>query len=273
MFSVIIPLYNKELSIINTIHSVLNQTFQNFEIIVINDGSTDNSAEIVEGIEDSRIRLIHQENKGVSAARNRGIGESRYEWIAFLDGDDLWENGHLEEIVKMIRKFPNDKVFTTSFIRDSEVILNNNSTDNQPILVIEDYFKDALRLSVTNSSIICLNIEVLNKVGIFNENYVRGEDIDLWSRIAKKYRFIKSNLITAIYREDAENRSNLIYVKVRKTFAGHVNLRKCKNKNEEKYYMYFIVNSFKHSILNKRWSDTYYMLYRYNFKLIAYLKS
>src|SRR5690554_5521626 len=97
MFSVVIPLYNKELSISNTIQSVLDQTFQNFEIVIVNDGSTDNSVKEVEKFDDKRIRLIHQENQGVSAARNRGIKEARYEWIAFLDGDDLWEKEHLEE--------------------------------------------------------------------------------------------------------------------------------------------------------------------------------
>jgi glycosyltransferase involved in cell wall biosynthesis len=84
MFSVIIPLYNKELSISNTIQSVLDQTFQNFEIVIVNDGSTDNSVKEVEKFDDKRIRLIHQENKGVSAARNRGIEEAKYEWIAFF---------------------------------------------------------------------------------------------------------------------------------------------------------------------------------------------
>lgn len=86
MFSVVIPLYNKELSIGNTIQSVLDQTCQDFEIIVVNDGSTDNSAAVVEAIEDDRIRLIHQENQGVSAARNRGIEETRGEWVAFWMG-------------------------------------------------------------------------------------------------------------------------------------------------------------------------------------------
>ena len=89
MFSIIIPLYNKELSVGNTIHSVLNQRFQDFEVLVVNDGSTDNSAKAVEKINDARIRLITQTNVGVSAARNRGITEAKFEWIAFLDSDDL----------------------------------------------------------------------------------------------------------------------------------------------------------------------------------------
>src|SRR5690625_5076160 len=114
MFSVVIPLYNKELSIRNTLQSVLDQTFTDFEIVIVNDGSTDSSAAIVEEFTDPRIRLIHQENQGVSAARNKGIEEAKYDWIVFLDGDDLWENNHLEEFVKMIKLFPEDRVFCTS---------------------------------------------------------------------------------------------------------------------------------------------------------------
>src|SRR5690606_6751565 len=115
MFSVVIPLYNKELSVRNTINSVLDQTFKEFEIVIVNDGSTDNSVKEVEKFDDKRIRLIHQENKGVSAARNRGIEEAKYEWIAFLDADDLWRENHLEEVVRMINIFPDFKVYVTSF--------------------------------------------------------------------------------------------------------------------------------------------------------------
>ena len=89
MFSVVIPLYNKELSIINTIQSVLDQTFQNFEIVVVNDGSTDRSVEMVEQFNDPRIRIINKSNGGVSSARNRGIQEAKYELVAFLDADDF----------------------------------------------------------------------------------------------------------------------------------------------------------------------------------------
>ena len=106
MFSIVIPLYNKELSISNTIQSVLDQTFQNFEIVIVNDGSTDNSVKEVEEFDDKRIRLIHQKNQGVSAARNRGIEEAKYEWVAFLDADDLWMKEHLEEYAKVVIENP-----------------------------------------------------------------------------------------------------------------------------------------------------------------------
>ncbi|MFA6873908.1 MAG: glycosyltransferase family A protein, partial [Bacteroidaceae bacterium] len=115
MISVIIPLYNKERYIKRAICSVLNQSFGNFEIVVINDGSTDNSASIVESIDDTRIKLINQKNTGVSAARNKGIAESKYDFIAFLDADDEWKENHLAIIASLIEKYPLCGVFATSY--------------------------------------------------------------------------------------------------------------------------------------------------------------
>lgn len=97
MISVIIPLYNKEKQVAHTLESVLSQTFQRFEIVVVNDGSTDNSVAEVEKIGDSRIRLIHQKNGGVSAARNRGIEDSKYEllafWMPMMNGNrSIWKH-------------------------------------------------------------------------------------------------------------------------------------------------------------------------------------
>ena len=83
MISIVIPLYNKEQQIGKTLESVFAQSFQDYEVVIVNDGSTDKSVEIVEGMADKRIRLINQKNSGVSAARNKGIQESRGEYIAF----------------------------------------------------------------------------------------------------------------------------------------------------------------------------------------------
>ncbi|MDD2799760.1 MAG: glycosyltransferase family A protein [Bacteroidales bacterium] len=107
MFSIIIPLYNKAHTIKRTLDSVLNQTFTNYEIIIINDGSTDNSVSFIKSnFNDARIRIIEQENKGVSGARNRGISEAKNEYIAFLDGDDEWLPEYLEFMVKTSLEYP-----------------------------------------------------------------------------------------------------------------------------------------------------------------------
>ena len=113
-FSIIIPLYNKAPYIERAINSVLNQSLQNFEIIVVNDGSSDGGEKIVTKIVDERLKLVSQKNAGVSAARNTGAKEAQYEYLAFLDGDDTWEPNFLSEIVKLIGNFPDAGIYGTS---------------------------------------------------------------------------------------------------------------------------------------------------------------
>ena len=115
MFSIVIPLYNKENLIEYSIRSILSQTFQDFEIIVVNDGSTDNSVSIAESVMDSRIRIINQTNAGVSAARNRGIKEARYNLIAFMDADDEWKPDYLDTQYRLIQKYPECSVFACNY--------------------------------------------------------------------------------------------------------------------------------------------------------------
>lgn len=206
MFSVVIPLYNKEVSIQTTIQSVLEQTHQDFEIIVIDDGSTDNSAKRVKEIPDSRIKLIQQKNQGVSAARNKGIQEAKYEWIALLDGDDLWKPNHLEENLKMMHKFPDEKVYVTSFKYSNNQTMYKHNRPS-PIFKIENYFKEALKEKLVWTSIVVIHKSCFNIIGDFNIKLSRGEDLDLWERLAKKFDIIKSDTVTAVYRVEAENRS------------------------------------------------------------------
>ena len=105
MISVVIPLYNKEKQIAETLQSVLLQSFRNFEIVIVNDGSTDGSVAAAEAVQDARIRIIQQENAGVSAARNRGIAAAKYELIAFLDADDRWKPEYLRLVFLAVRRF------------------------------------------------------------------------------------------------------------------------------------------------------------------------
>lgn len=234
MFSVVIPLYNKELSIRNTILSVLNQSYQNFEIVVVNDGSTDGSIDVINNIEDTRIRIIHQSNQGVSTARNKGIKESKYEWIAFLDGDDLWENNHLEEIINMMEIYPNEKVFVTSFEYSDKRKLFKHNRDRS-VFIIDNYFKEAIDEILIWTSIIVLNKECIEKVNGFNPILKRGEDVDLWGRVSKKFNIVKSNKVTAIYRVDAENRTSLSK-DLESTHVYYLNLSNTINNYEFIYY-------------------------------------
>lgn len=241
MFSVIVPLYNKEFSIKNTIQSVLNQTCGDFEIIIVNDGSTDGSLQVVKSIDDARVRIIDKPNGGVSSARNRGVEEAKYEWIAFLDGDDIWKENHLEVLRQLINSYPKDKVFCTSYIRSDQMIPTKQSND---ILVIEDYFLEAHTYFFW-TSVVCLHSSVFKNVGLFLDGYSRGEDLELWQRIGRYYRFIRSKTITAVYKIDAENKltnTNFIYSKstisnVHKRFSSYT------RSSEKIFYLKALKNS------------------------------
>ena len=128
MISVVIPLYNKEKSIAQTLECVLNQTYKDFEVIVVDDGSKDNSAAIVAQFTDTRIHLIRQENGGVSAARNRGIEEAQGKYVAFLDADDVWLTDHLESLVNLIRQYSQCRTWSSNYVN------NINGTDYNIIL-------------------------------------------------------------------------------------------------------------------------------------------
>lgn len=240
MFSIVIPLYNKELSIENTIQSVLDQTYQNYEIIVVNDGSNDSSAKVVQSIRDTRVRMIHQKNQGVSAARNRGITEANHDWIAFLDGDDLWEKNHLEEIVAMMADFPMDKIYVTSFEYSDERKVFKHSR-SESIFEIENYFKEALKEALIWTSIIAIHRDCFKKVGYFNTDLNRGEDTDLWVRLASNFDIIKSSVITATYRVEAENRTALSK-NLESTYIYYINLDEIEDVYEKKYFKEMIAN-------------------------------
>lgn len=193
MISVIIPLYNKASTISNVINSVLHQTVQDFEIIVVNDGSTDDGVETVRRIKDSRIKVIDQVNQGVSAARNRGVKESKCEWLAFLDADDVWKPTYLETVMELMRKYPDCSVFATAYQRCnangvlSDVRLNGVLKDEDQIL--DNYFEIATKSDppIHTSSVI-IRKESLLSVGGFPEGVHQGEDLLTWARLATKYK-------------------------------------------------------------------------------------
>src|SRR5690606_23650111 len=233
MFSVVIPLYNKELSVRNTINSVLDQTFKEFEVIIVNDGSTDNSLEIVQQFKDDRIRIIDKPNGGVSSARNRGIKEANYEWIAFLDADDLWEDNHLEVVLKMMKKFPEKNIYATSFeYSDGRKI---NRIESSEIYIVENYFKSVLEEYLIWTGVIVVHRLALSRVGLFNIKLSRGEDLDLWARLAKNYDIVKSRIITAQYRVEAENRSDLSF-NLNKSRVFHYDFNTATTEDEIIYY-------------------------------------
>lgn len=263
MFTVVIPLYNKEVSIKNTIESVLRQTYQKFEIIIVNDGSTDNSIKIVETINDDRITLINQNNKGVSVARNCGIKAANNEWISFLDGDDLWKSNHLEEVKKMMQKFPDEKVYVTSFeYSDKRPMFKYSRTDS--ISKIESYFKEAIKEHLIWTSIVVVDKSCLNEVGGFDERLSRGEDLDLWARLMRNYTAIKSDEVTAIYNMDGADLSlgKSVYTK---SILSLIDLKGLVG-DERKYFKRMLINRLKYDIKTLDLFEILKLLFKHNFQ-------
>lgn len=265
-FSVVIPLYNKEQSIVNTLLSVLKQSYQNFEIVVIDDGSTDNSVDAVKTINDERIRLINQENQGVSAARNRGIREAKYEWIAFLDGDDIWESDHLEEIIKMRNIVPNEKVYVTSFEYSDKRTMYKHKR-NSSIFKIENYFSEVMRERLIWTSIVVVNKSCFEKVGYFNIKLNRGEDLDLWARLSKHFTIIKSEKVTAIYNLE----ETLSLTKSRSVYQNSIlSIIDLKNKTsfERLYYKRMLINRLKSDLKMLEIKEFFKIVLKHNIELL-----
>lgn len=204
MISVVIPLYNKEKSIARTLECVLNQTYQDFEVVVVNDGSKDRSAAVVEQFTDARIRLIKQTNGGVSAARNRGIAEARGEYVAFLDADDVWLPDHLANLESLIINYPQCRAWSTSYIN------NENGVDHPIILnklpfggesgVLSNYFEVcSCSHPPVWSSAVCVEKSLLTEIGGFPVGVTSGEDLLTWARIAIKTDWTYSMKATAVY--------------------------------------------------------------------------
>lgn len=189
MISVIIPLYNKKESIATALNSVLAQTYQDFEVMVVDDGSTDDGAAVVEGYTDPRIRLIRQANAGVSAARNKGIAEAKGEYVAFLDADDEWMPEFLEEIVALQSEFPECKAQATSYVQhmngEKHGIILNKLPFSGEHGVLTNYFEVASHSHPPVCSIcVCIERLLLQEIGGFPLGIKSGEDLLTWARIA-----------------------------------------------------------------------------------------
>ena len=211
-FSVIIPVYNKEKYLSKTIESVLQQSFIDFEIIIINDGATDSSEKIIEGFKDPRIQYIKQENQGVSAARNAGIKAANTNYIALLDADDIWKENYLEQINTLIEGYPKQHVFAAVCAIESRGSIYNPSyslaklSPNNSYVV--SYFTASYINTILTSSSTVLHKSVFQTIGYYNTMLRSGEDTDLWIRVGLDYKVVFLNTPLATYRFEASSLSN-----------------------------------------------------------------
>jgi len=190
-FSVVIPLYNKARYVHGAVHSVLAQTLPPHEVIVVDDGSSDNSAAIVEAIADPRVRLVRQPNSGVSAARNRGIALATGDWIAFLDADDWYHPEMLAALKQAHEACPE-----AGLLGAQSRTIQNVLSDPEPwpvndsffeVEVVDDLRQRWMRTAPFNSSSVAIRASVLRGMGTcFIEGESHGEDLDMWFRVADR---------------------------------------------------------------------------------------
>jgi len=210
LFSVIIPVYNGEKFIDNAIESVFSQTYSDWELIIVNDGSKDNTASVLEKYaHKDGVTVINRENGGVSAARNDGVARGKGEYFAFLDADDVWEPHHLETMAYLINKYPTAGLygtFTRTELVNGEVISEcNYFKDKEDDIFLEDFFaeyhkdKSAKMFTVITT---CISAEAMKKTGGFPIGCKIGEDLELSLRAAAYYPVVLSRRITATYQKE-----------------------------------------------------------------------
>lgn len=208
-FSVIIPLYNKASYVDKTIRSILGQTFTDYELIIIDNGSTDGSSEIVAAFSDSRMTVYRlEENVGVSNARNKGVSLSTAPYITFLDADDWWEPTFLEEMTGLIERHPDAGIYGTSYW-----IIKNGRKRLAPIGVEEGFTEGEINYCRVYAKTLCMPLTsitvviprtVFNETSGFNPQLKLGEDFDLWIRIALKHKVVFLNKPLSNYNQDVD---------------------------------------------------------------------
>lgn len=208
MFTVVIPAYNAEKFINRAIDSVLNQTYKEYEIIVVNDGSSDKTKEIVSNYNQENIKVYNQENLGVSAARNKGIMNSTKNYICFLDADDKWCKNHLTTLAEMIKKYPEENLFITS---QKTILLNQTAEDVKESIKKDltinfhtDFFKLILSKNKPNYNTNCWCVKKIafEKSGLFDTEEKIGEDTDMWYRLGLYNNVVYTNQVTTLrFRE------------------------------------------------------------------------
>ncbi len=219
MFSIIIPLYNKGAHIEKAIRSVLNQSYHEFELIIVNDGSTDNSMEVVTHYLHAQekdgnnslvqhVRIIHQANAGVSAARNAGVEAAKYDFIAFLDADDWWHKHYLNKMKELIEEYPDAALYSSSYYQ-----VKRGKKYPAPIGVESAFKSGYIDYCKVYAQTLCMPVwtsatiirkKVFEEFRGFSPSLKMGEDFDLWIRVALNYKVTLLNEPLAYYNHDQD---------------------------------------------------------------------
>lgn len=238
-FSVVIPLYNKEKYIEATLKSVFNQTFRDFEIIIVNDGSTDNSLSLVSKLVDPKLQIISTENKGVSFARNLGINKANADYIALLDADDQWYPNHLQTMFDLIKEFPEAGMYCSryafSFAKNSlkKAMFKGIPEDFKGY--VPNYFESSFFDSIAHTSAVTIPKHIFFKVNFFDITMWSGQDTYLWIQIALKYNVVLGNVTTSVFNKYANSLSKSDYTKDRIVLIDKFKKEEINNKPLQRY--------------------------------------
>lgn len=184
MISVIIPTYNRYSFLEKAVKSVLKQSLENFELLIVDDGSDDGTKELIQSFSDERIRYFYQGNRGVSAARNKGIVESRGYLMAFLDSDDCWKEKKLEKQLKFMKSTSSIISHTQELWYRRGKILNQKKKHRK---CAGNLFEKSLEMCSISISTVMVRKSLFDDVGLFDESLPACEDYDMWLRITSKY--------------------------------------------------------------------------------------
>jgi glycosyltransferase involved in cell wall biosynthesis len=272
MISVIIPLYNKEKTIIKTLNTVLSQDYVNFEILIINDGSNDNSRNLVKSIIDPRIKIFDIINSGVSSARNYGILKSKGDYLFFLDADDIIYSNCLSILIKAVQRYKEAQIFIANYYFVSKKGHKSLGSLRKVEGIIKYPFKAWYKnqLSCRTGVMLFKRPVLINEM--FNKNISVHEDTDLWIRLLMKYQVVYIPEVIHEYikieSELSENR-----IPINKEFCYYIKI----NYNQDKYIKYILAGNLLSSIIKRfffrDYKTAFYILLKNkkNLHLILYL--
>lgn len=208
VFSVVIPLYRKEKYIAKALESVFAQTFGDFEVIVVDDGSKGEGLKIVKSFTDSRLRIIEQENTGVSQARNNGVSHAQADLIAFLDADDWWDPRFLEKMLELSGDFPDAAVYSSSYYKvkyrqNIPASIGVDESFKAGYINYCEVYGNTFWVPVNCSFVVVRKGPFLAERG-FHPKLKFGEDLDLWLRFSLRYRFAFLNEPLAFSNQDVD---------------------------------------------------------------------
>jgi glycosyltransferase involved in cell wall biosynthesis len=256
-FSVIIPLYNKEKHIKNTVESVLAQSFDDFEIVVVDDGSTDNGLEIINSLKDKRLKVFPKKNQGAAQARNSAIEKASSENIALLDADDIWQPNRLEELHNSIQKFPEASLFCNAYNLKLDDGFTHKATYNIPetdqIQIIDDYFKASIIHPIAWTSAVGFKKTDFNEIGGFDPKVLSGQDIDLWIKFALQKTIVFNPEVTTCYNKTIDN--SLSKGNYRKSKCDLFNSYRQEEKKNPSLKKYLDLNRYSLAIQCKYFND------------------